>query len=137
MDLYEWAVHVIQLEDDLDCGIAMLRHCANRGDIRACIALARYWMGKSKLHPPPFISCRRAAEYAFAAAHLSDEEGMVLLEECFQKCLLGELDDIKYHRTASCKNYDISRKVCLVNGDPSECKGCGDICDYWVFYVPV
>jgi hypothetical protein len=135
MDLYEWAVHVIQLEDDLDCGIAMLMHCADRGDVRACITLARFWMGKSKLHLPPFISYRRAAEYAFAVRYT--EEGKELLMECFQKCQSEELDDIKYRRTALCKNYDVERNICLVSGDLSECNGCGDICGYSVCYIPV
>lgn len=132
--IFSVASDILRYGGDTDLAVAMLMHCADHGDTRACRWLAEYWLGRGKIQPP-FVSYRNAAEYALAFRW--SDYAQELLLECFRRCQPGELDDIKYRRTGICKNYDVEFESCLVNGEPNRCSGRGDHCDGWVLYVPV
>jgi len=113
--LYEIGLEVYRMTGDEDIALPLIKSASDHGWTDAAHFLARYWLAKTE-HPEPHIwkdhiDYRNAAEFALAC------KDMELLQECFDNCAAGDLDDIKIRRNGHCKNYDTKSGRCVINND--------------------
>ena len=113
--LFAIGFELYRMTRDEDLAIPVIKAASDCGWTEASHFLSRYWLAKTE-YPEPHIwkdriNYRKAAEFALSCR---DTE---LLQECFEKCAAGELDDIKARLTAHCKNYDPNRCLCVLNED--------------------
>ena len=133
--LFQIANELFLLTGDEDLFMPVLAASADCGNADACRILSLYWLSK---FPDPYlgknnsVSCHRKPNYRNAAEYACRHDEKLLME-CFEKCQPGELDDLMFYRSASCRNYDERGDVCVLSGDleSCHCKGHAGDCDGW------